>query len=84
MSDELDQIVERPEQPKKRGRPATGRGDVVGVRMTTALRTAVDEWAAALPDTPSRPEAIRRLVERALRAERGEAPGARLGKAKYK
>ena len=38
----------------------------VSVRMERADLSALDAWAAAQPDTPGRPEAIRRLVKRAL------------------
>src|SRR5207253_11222512 len=48
---------------KKRGRPATGRDPVTAIRLPEDLRVRVESWAAKLPDTPSRSEAIRRLVE---------------------
>jgi hypothetical protein len=51
---------------KKRGRPATGINQTVGVRMTPAEIDAVDAWRATQPGIPTRPEAIRRLVEIAL------------------
>jgi hypothetical protein len=53
---------------KKRGRPATtGKGTLVGVRLLDERLAALDTWIAAHPDPkPSRPEAIRRLVEKAL------------------
>ena len=50
-------------QNKKRGRPATGRDPVTAIRLPEDLRVRVEAWAAKLPDTPSRSEAIRRLVE---------------------
>jgi hypothetical protein len=46
---------------KKRGRPATGRLPVTGVRLAPELRATVDRWAAEQPYKPSRSEAIRRL-----------------------
>lgn len=53
---------------KKRGRPkTTGKGVLVGVRLLPKLLASVDAWIAAQPDPkPSRPEAVRTLVEAAL------------------
>jgi hypothetical protein len=42
---------------------------------TTAQLRAIDEWRRQQPDLPSRSEAIRRLVDIALRAEGGPGPG---------
>jgi len=54
--------------PKKRGRkPSGGRKDAVLVRMPPAQLSAVDAWADQQEDSPSRPEAVRRLVDRGLR-----------------
>ena len=54
--------------PKKRGRkPSGGRKDAILVRMPPDQLEAVDVWASGQPDAPSRPEAIRRLVDIALR-----------------
>ncbi len=47
----------------RRGRPATGRGETIGVRMQPKEIEAVDKWRRKQTDLPSRPEAIRRLVE---------------------
>jgi hypothetical protein len=66
-----------PELKKKRGRPAgQGRGRGVGVmlRLHPPLRDSLDAWIAAQPDPkPSRPEAVRQLVERGLSADRPPA-----------
>lgn len=51
---------------KKIGRPATGKGTPVQVRLQPDQLAAVDSWAARQKDAPSRPEAIRRLVGKAL------------------
>lgn len=51
---------------KKRGPPATGKGKLVGVRIQPKLMQGLDRWIAAHKPRPSRPEAIRRLVEQAL------------------
>lgn len=53
---------------KKRGRPATGQGTPVVVRMQPEQLAAVDNWAASEDDVPTRPEAVRRLVARGLSA----------------
>lgn len=55
---------------KKRGRPATGRDPVTAIRLPEDLRVRVEAWAAKLNDTPSRSEAIRRLVELGLASAR--------------
>ena len=46
--------------PKKRGRPATGRDPITGVRLPSDLGAAVDRWAADQNEPrPSRSEVIR-------------------------
>jgi hypothetical protein len=59
---------------KKRGRPATGRDPVTAIRLPEDLRVRVEAWAAGLGDTPSRSEAIRRLVEIGLASARPAKP----------
>jgi hypothetical protein len=54
---------------KRRGRPPTGRDPVSSIRLSPALRSAVETWAKQQTDKPSRSEAIRRLVEFALAAK---------------
>ena len=54
---------------KKRGPPATGKGVQVVVRMQPAPLAALDAWVAKQKDQPSRPEAMRRLVELGLKAK---------------
>ena len=58
---------------KKRGpgRPETGIGKNVGLRLYPDLEAKIDAWRAKQADNPSRPEAIRRLVESAL--QRGKS-----------
>jgi hypothetical protein len=51
------------------------------IRLPVALRHDVDKWAAAQSDRPSRSEAVRRLLERALR---GPPSGQRKPKARSK
>jgi hypothetical protein len=53
---------------RKRGRPATGRGAQVQVRLQPMLLKQIDLWRGNKSDAPSRPEAIRRLVQLGLAA----------------
>ena len=50
-------------EPKKRGRPATGKDPLMGFRASPVMRASVVRWAENQPDNPSLSEAIRRLVE---------------------
>jgi hypothetical protein len=52
-----------------RGRPKTGIGKPVGLRLYPELERRVNQWASNQPDKPGRPEAIRRLIEIALAAK---------------
>ena len=56
---------------KKRGRPATGRDPVSAVRLPAQLTAAIDKWSEGHETTRS--EAIRRLVEIALKSEDKQA-----------
>jgi len=51
---------------KPRGRPATGRGTGVLVRLQPDQLAKLDAWIAAQPKPVSRPEAIRAMVAAAL------------------
>jgi hypothetical protein len=51
---------------KKRGPPATGKGELIGVRLQPAALAQLDTWISHQDDKPSRPEAIRRLLAHAL------------------
>ena len=48
----------------RRGRPATGKGLTVGVRLQPHELAALDEWRRrqAGPRPPSRPAALRRIA----------------------
>jgi hypothetical protein len=48
---------------KKRGPPPTGKGEPIMVRVQPDLLEKLEAWRANQDDQPSRPEAIRRLVE---------------------
>ena len=55
---------------KRRGPPATGKGEPVVVRMHPPMLAGLDEWIAKQKQPfPTRPEAIRRMVEIALKTE---------------
>ena len=55
---------------KKRKKPGpprtTGKGKLIGVRVLPSLLARIDEWASKQDGEPSRPDAMRRLIERAL------------------
>ena len=53
-------------RPKKRGPPATGKGEPILVRLQPAQLAALDAWIARQDAQLSRPAAIRRLLEQAL------------------
>jgi hypothetical protein len=56
---------------KSRGRPRKKGGvyPVTAVRLSPQLAAAIDKWAAAEADKPNRSDAIRRLVEIALKVK---------------
>ena len=66
---------------KKRGPPAPGKGEPILVRLQRTPLAALDHWIARQEDRPSRPEAIRRLVEQAL-AGSPSGPGSSTARAK--
>lgn len=51
---------------KRRGPPPTGKGELLGVRIHPPQLASLDDWIGQQPDKPSRPEAVRRLLEQAL------------------
>jgi hypothetical protein len=58
-------------QPQKRRGPVpTGKGHPVQVRLQPGLLGALDEWIARQREHRSRPEAIRELLERALKRQK--------------
>lgn len=54
---------------KKRGRPATGEAERVGVRMHEDLLHALDAWALSHPENLGRSESIRKIVRERLIAD---------------
>ena len=59
---------------KKRGPPPTGKGTPILVRIQPTSLKSLDGWISKQSDQPSRPEAIRRLVELALGRAKSKAP----------
>jgi hypothetical protein len=59
---------------RRRGRPATGLGMLIGVRLQPALLGRLDAYREALPDAPSRPEAIRLIVDAMLSSGGKDGP----------
>jgi hypothetical protein len=55
---------------KKRGRPATGRAPLVGVRMTEEFQVEIKTWSKKQADQPPLATAIRRLVEIGLKTKK--------------
>jgi hypothetical protein len=51
---------------KKLGRPATGQGVLIGVRLQDDSLARIDRYIKAQDEPMTRPEAIRRLIEKAL------------------
>jgi hypothetical protein len=54
----------------KRGRPATGKDPMVGVRMSEKFQDDIRAWAKKQADKPPLAPAIRRLVEIGLKAKK--------------
>ena len=53
--------------PRKRGRPPIGKDPMLAFRAPPTFTAEVEAWAKRQPDRPSRSEALRRLVEMALK-----------------
>jgi hypothetical protein len=54
-------------KPKKRGRPATGKDPLIGIRAPEELIAKIDRYAERQALTRS--EAVRKLLEHALKAK---------------
>jgi hypothetical protein len=68
---------------KKRGRPATGKGEGVLVRLQPDQLKALDRWIATQDASLTRPEAIRAMMETVLHIlskDTGEKPAKAKGK----
>jgi hypothetical protein len=53
---------------KRRGRPATGKAPLYGLRISDDLMARIHKWAAE--NSATRSEAIRQLVELGLKAKK--------------
>jgi hypothetical protein len=63
------------DNPKKsRGRPATGKAPMVGVRMPEEFQDVIRAWASKQSDNPPLAAAIRRLVELGLKLKTSARP----------
>jgi hypothetical protein len=52
------------------GSPSDAVTETIPMRLSPALKEKVEIWAQKQPDAPSRSEALRRLVEMALKLKR--------------
>src|ERR1700676_4436095 len=68
------------DNPKKRGRPATGKAPMVGVRMPEDLQDEIRSWANKQKDNPALATAIRRLVELGLKVKTPARPVSKPGR----
>jgi len=55
---------------KKRGRPKVGVGTFIGLRLRPEIVQALDEHRRNDPELPTRSQAIRKMIETALRGKR--------------
>jgi hypothetical protein len=58
---------------KRRGPLPTGKGTLIGVRLQPDQLKSLDSWAHCQDTSLSRPEAVRRLIERGLAAPEPKA-----------
>ena len=56
-----------PDNRRRGGRRKTGIMPPIGVRLYPEQLSSIDAWIEQQPDRPTRPEAIRRLVAKALK-----------------
>jgi hypothetical protein len=54
---------------RRRGRPKVG-STLIGVRIVPSQLAALDRWRKTQKPRPNRPEAIRRLLDAALKGEK--------------
>ena len=59
---------------KKRGRPATGRYPMIGIRVSPALRDAISQWAENQPEEITFSQAARRLIELGIASTQVQPP----------
>lgn len=64
-------LTEKNSPKRRRGRPATGSGDVIGLRLQPELQEALEQWMIGQKELSlTKQEAIRRLL-RATLIDRG-------------
>lgn len=72
MASMIDSKKKKSKAERGRGRPAGSRttfiGKAIGLRLYPEIDKRLDAWIAEQDDPPSRPEAIRRLVQLGLDA----------------
>jgi hypothetical protein len=66
-----------PVKQKVMGRPRSGITPLMGFRADPIIRASIVKWAEKQPDMPTLSEAIRRLVEIALKVEMPAKPAAK-------
>lgn len=65
-------LTEKNSTKRKRGRPATGSGEVIGLRLQSDLEKALERWMRDQEElTLTKQEAIRRLLKKTLEMEYG-------------
>lgn len=62
--------------------PSPGTGEMVAVRIRPLLLAMIDRWRERQMDSPSRPEALRRLAVQALTGEGKKATATKSAVAK--
>jgi hypothetical protein len=67
---------------KRRGPAPTGKGHPVQVRLQPDLLVSLDDWIAKQREHRSRPEAIREILERALKLDHHRQVGPHKGASK--
>lgn len=63
--------INETEKPKKRGRPPVD-SEAINLRLRIDVIERIDDFRRELPDLPTRPEAIRRLIDLGLEASKRE------------
>lgn len=65
-------LTQKKSSRRKRGRPATGSGEVIGLRLRPELEKALERWMKDQDElTLTKQEAIRRLLRKALDVDGG-------------
>jgi hypothetical protein len=54
-------------QGRRGPKPTTGKGQLIGLRVHAELLKLIDAYRRTQPDLPSRPEAIRRIIQECLK-----------------